>query len=84
MVLSGTEVHLVMGPDGIVLRAYKHAGHAQVHARAVTGAVVVSVDVTDRLDEAIADDLEAEQEWDDDGDTPVHDVPFPDAEEEDR
>lgn len=72
-----------MGPNGIVLRAYKHDTHAQLHARAVTGAVVVSVDVTDRLDEAIADDLEAEQKWDEDGDTPVHEVPFHDVDEED-
>lgn len=84
MLLPGDDVHLVMGPDGIILRAYRHGYHAQMHARAITGAVVVSVDVAYALDDSIADDISAESEWEDyDSDTPVLEVPY-NEEDQDR
>lgn len=85
MLIPGDDVHLVMGPDGIILRAYRNGYHAQMHARAITGAVVVSVDVAFQLDESIQDDIAAEAEWEDyDSETPVLEVPFGDINDEEQ
>ena len=73
-------IHIVIG-SGIVLGAYTRADSAFLHARCVTGADVVACELMDSVSPSVRADLEADEDWEDAGDTPVVDVEdMPDAE----
>jgi hypothetical protein len=65
-------VHIVWG-GGIVLAAYAQAAadSAELHARCVTGALVTSVELLERVPPEILSDLETEFEGQNEDDTPV-------------
>lgn len=63
--------------NGVVLETYINERHASTHARAVTGARVVPLEVRDRLPSAVIDDLASDEDNDDDL-TPVQ-VPIPEG-----
>jgi len=67
-------VYLVVGDRTLILGAYFHQAHANVHSRCITGASVVTIEVYDTLPEAIIDQLQEDFE-DDEDDTPVTDDP---------
>ncbi len=64
-------VYIVIIPNGMILAAYVHEQHADMHARTVLGSRVQSLFVLNQLPESVADDI-ASDDWDDNGDTPVH------------
>lgn len=66
-------VYLVVSDGPIVLGAYSRPSPAHTHARCVTGASVVCVEVMDELPEGIIDELM--EEFGDDTPTPVTDLP---------
>lgn len=70
------EVHIVIGA-GIIIEAYRDNLHAQLHAKTILGARVVSVFVRSELAPTVRDDLALDNEWavnDADGDTPVLEI----------
>lgn len=62
-------VYVVLIPNGMIMAAYIHEHHADMHARTVLGARVASLSVLNRLPPEVSDDI-ASDDWDN-GDTPV-------------
>lgn len=60
----------------MILGGYSRPGPALSHARTITGASVVTVQILDRLPDAVMDLLN--EDFEDDEDTPVTDVLLPD------
>jgi hypothetical protein len=65
-----TIVYVVIIPNGMILAAYIHENHADIHARTVTGSRVIALTVQGKLPVSVLDDI-ASEEWDDNGSTPV-------------
>jgi len=65
-------VHIIWG-GGIVLAAYveEAADSAELHARVITGAMMTTVELLDRVPKAILDDVGTEFEGASDEDTPI-------------
>lgn len=68
-------VHVVIA-GGIVFAAYRHADSGELHARTVTGAKSVSVEVLDHVPDDVLADIQIEFDSDIDDETPV-DAPMP-------
>lgn len=67
-------IYIVVSGGPIVLGAYSDPSPAHLHARCVTGASVVCVEVLHTLPDSIRDVL-ASEEFDDDTPTPVTELP---------
>jgi hypothetical protein len=65
-----TVVYVVIIPNGMILAAYIHESHADVHARTITGSRVLTLQIHDALIDSVTDDI-ASEHWDDNGNTPV-------------
>jgi hypothetical protein len=64
-------IHIVMIPNGMILAAYATEHHADIHARTVTGSRVIKIEISEGLPDTVLGDV-ASDDWDDNGDTPVH------------
>lgn len=67
-------IHIVMSKD-FVFAAYTRSDLAYAHARTITGLDVVSCELSDQLPEEVREDIYID-EFSEDGDTPVVEVPF--------
>jgi hypothetical protein len=65
-------IHIVYG-GGIVLAAYRGSAvdSAELHKRCITGAVVASVEILDRVPAEVLADLETEFAGEEEDETPV-------------
>lgn len=70
---GGPPIFIVIA-GGIVLGAYVRADSAYLHARCVTGAVVVDCELLDGVPDSVRDDIASDFEDDIDADTPVVDT----------
>lgn len=62
-------IYLVIAPGSLILAAYEHERHAAVHARTITGALAMPVEVLPAIALSTHDDINAE--WESDQDTPI-------------
>jgi len=62
-------IHLVVIPNGMILAAYEHMRHAELHAQTVLGARVLSLPWLNDLPDTVRDDINSE-DWDSE-ETPV-------------
>lgn len=75
----GEPIYIVICDGPMILAAYRRPQPAHTHMRCITGASVVLVEVLDEVPATILDDLVSE-DFDEDQDTPVTEVPIDEIE----
>lgn len=78
-------IHVVVG-GGILFAAYLDPAIANAHSLTITGSVVVTIELRDRLPDDVRDDV-THDFWDEEEETPVievvYDVPITDVDDGD-